>query len=317
MISLKTCALKKLRLRVFLIGIVILLLSVNNLFATEEFAEVTSRDCGFCHLDPSGGGELTPEGAGYALFVGGDSASTEGGKDESRTSELFLFIVGYLHILFGFFWFGTILYVHLILKPAYASRGLPRGEVKLGLLSMVVMGVTGVILFSYRVPDPSILLTTRFGILLLVKIVLYLIMVCSALFAVFVLGPRLLRKRFQDGTTDDGAMTLEQLAQYDGKEGRKAYFAYQGEIYDATDSPLWKSGSHMGRHQAGCDLTEVLRQAPHGEDKVKALKKVGVLTVKETKGMTPPQKVFYTMAYMNLSFVLLIILVLACWKWWN
>jgi len=24
-------------------------------------------------------------------------------------------------------WFGTILYVHLLLKPAYAARGLPRG----------------------------------------------------------------------------------------------------------------------------------------------------------------------------------------------
>lgn len=302
--------------RAILLFIVIFFLTSGVLLATEEYADHTDRDCGFCHLDPSGGGELTPEGEGYAIFLGGEESSAAANSEKSRSSEIFRFIVGYLHILFGFFWFGTILYVHLILKPAYASRGLPRGEVKLGLVSMVVMGVTGVILFSYRVPDPSILLTTRFGILLLIKIVLYLIMVCSALFAVFVLGPRLRRKRFQGETTDSGTMTLDQLAQYDGKEGRKAYFAYQGEIYDATGSPLWKNGSHMGRHQAGFDLTEVLSQAPHGEDKVKALKKVGDLSVEEAQGMTPQQKVFYAMAYMNLGFVLLIILVLACWKWW-
>lgn len=308
--------LKNLRFTAFLVGAVILLLSASNLFATEELAEDTDRECVFCHLDPSGGGELTTAGEGYAIFLGGEEPTTETDVEKSGAPGFFRFIVGYLHILFGFFWFGTILYVHLILKPAYASRGLPRGEVKLGLFSIVVMGVTGAILFSYRVPDPSILLTTRFGILLLVKIALYLIMVCSALFAVFFLGPRLRRKRVKEGTTDGGAMTLEQLTQFDGKEGRKAYFAYQGEIFDATDSPLWKNGTHMGRHQAGCDLTEVLSQAPHGEDKIMEMKKVGALTVEGAQGMSPPQKIFYTMAYMNLGFVLLIILILACWRWW-
>lgn len=289
---------------------------VPTLSATEEYAEITGRDCGICHIDPSGGGELTAGGEGYALFLGEDKTSSGEDVAESKASELFRFIIGYLHILFGFFWFGTILYVHLILKPAYASRGLPRGEVKLGLISIVVMGVTGAILFAYRVPDTSILLTTRFGILLLIKIALYLIMVCSALFAVFVLGPRLRRKRLQGRTADDGVMTLEHLTQFDGKDGRNAYFSYQGEIYDATGSPLWKNGSHMGRHQAGCDLTDVLAQAPHSEDKVKAMKKVGMLVVDDKQRMSPPQKVFYTMAYMNLGFVLLIIFVLACWRWW-
>lgn len=304
------------RLKTLLAGVFLLLLTVSNVFATEEYAEQSGAECSICHLDPSGGGELTSEGQGYALSLGLPDRTFHGNAGETAPSNIFRFVVGYLHILFGFFWFGTILYVHLILKPAYASRGLPRGEVKLGLVSMVVMGLTGAILFAYRVPDTSILFTTRFGILLLVKIALYLIMVCSALFAVFVLGPRLRRKQDQGGTTDGGDLTLEQLAQFDGKEDQKAYFAYQGEIYDATDNPLWKNGSHMGRHQAGCDLTDVLSQAPHDEDKVKELKKVGRLIVEEIQKMSPPQKVFYTMAYMNLGFVLLIILVLACWRWW-
>lgn len=300
--------------KILLLGFMFCLFSAGNLSATEEFAETTGRECAVCHLDPSGGGELSPAGAGYALFLASGSApSTD--STPAAASHWFRLLVGYLHILFGFFWFGTILYVHLILKPGYASQGLPRGEVKLGLVSILVMGVTGAILCVYRVSSIDTLLSTRFGLLLLVKISLYLIMVCSALFAVFFLGPRLRRKQVAAKVSDSGDLSRAELAQYDGKEGRPAYFSYRGVIYDATNSPRWKNGTHMGRHQAGCDLTEVLGQAPHGEDKVLAMPKVGKLRGEEAVGLTPPQKLFYTMAYMNLGFVFLIILILACWRW--
>jgi len=292
-----------------------LLLPAGRSSATEEFAARTGRDCAVCHLDPSGGGELTEAGKGFSLSLATGNATAASVPQKSAAAHGFQLLVGYLHILFGFFWFGTILYVHLILKPGYASHGLPRGEVKLGLLSMVVMGITGAILTVYRVSSFDMLITTRFGLLLLVKIILFLIMVGSALFAVLFLGPRLKRKQAAAASPESGTLSLEELAQYDGKEGRAAYFAYNGEIFDATDSRLWKNGSHMGRHQAGCDLTEVLGQAPHGEDKVLALPKVGKLRSAETPKLTPPQKLFYAMAYMNLGFVLLIILILACWKW--
>lgn len=304
------------RKTITLVFLIFFAFSVENLFATEEFAAATGKDCGICHLDPAGGGELTSTGKGYALSLGHveDGLSV---SSESTVSHLFQLLVGYLHILFGFFWFGTILYVHLILKPGYASGGLPRGEVKLGLISMVVMGISGAILFAYRVPDPSILVTSRFGILLLVKIILYLIMVCSALFAVFVLGPRLRRKGLAPAPSNAGGdWSLEQLSEFDGKEGRNAYFAYQGTIYDASPSRLWKNGSHMGRHQAGHDLTDALGQAPHGDDKIQAMEKTGKLLGDGPHVLTPPQKLFYTMAYLNLCIVLMILLVLACWKWW-
>lgn len=287
-----------------------------NLYATQKYAAETGANCSVCHLDPSGGGELTAEGEGYALSLVTQGRTKELATEKSFSSGLFRLVVGYLHILFGFFWFGTILHVHLILKPAYASGGLPRGEVKLGLISMVVMGLTGAILFAYRVPDATLLFSTRFGLLLLLKIILYLIMVCSALFVVFFLGPRLQRKRAQTSLYGTESMSLEQLAEFDGTEGHRAYFAYQGDIYDATDSTLWKSGSHMGRHKAGADLTDVLSQAPHGEDKVKALPRIGKLRSEASQKLTLPQRIFYTMAFMNLSFVFLIILILACWRWW-
>lgn len=294
--------------------LIVCCLFAGNLGATEEYAELTARDCTVCHLDSSGGRELTAAGKGYAIFIAADIATDEEAAGFS-VEKLVRLLVGYLHILFGFFWFGTILYVHLILKPGYASRGLPRGEVKLGLASIMIMGITGAILFVYRVPDPSILFETKFGILLLLKIILYLILVCSAMLAVFVLGPRLRNKKTAQPQTETESMTLEALLQFDGKEGRAAYFAYNGDVFDATNSPLWKNGSHMGRHQAGSDLTDVLSQAPHGEDLVVALPKVGKLSTAEDGDMSPPQKLFYIMAYMNLGFVLLIILILACWRW--
>ena len=286
------------------------LLLAAPLWATDEYAESTGRDCAVCHIDPSGGGELTTAGHAYASFLQGTDTA-EPGADFS----LFKLIVGYLHVLFGIFWFGTILYIHLVLKPAYASRGLPRSEVKLGLASMVIMGVTGAILTFYRVPSLEVLTDTRFGILLSIKIGLYLLMVSTGLFAVFFVGPRMRRKKAALTAKQEGDLTPSELAQCDGQEGRPAYIAFRGAIYDVGQSRLWKNGNHLNRHPAGVDLTDVLSQAPHGEDKVMAMPRVGTLLADKELGLTPPQKVFYFMAYTNLGLVLLIVLVLALWKW--
>lgn len=59
--------------------------------------------------------------------------------------------------------------------------------------------------------------------------------------------------------------TAEELAQYDGQDGRKAYYAYEGKVYDVTGSPLWKAGQHYGL-QAGQDLTGKMMDAPHGTE---------------------------------------------------
>ena len=49
------------------------------------------------------------------------------------------------------------------------------------------------------------LLHTRFGILLLIKIFLYMVMVLSALFVVTVIGPRLKAKRKESPVLADAA----------------------------------------------------------------------------------------------------------------
>ena len=71
--------------------------------------------------------------------------------------------------------------------------------------------------------------------------------------------------------------TLEELKQYDGKNGRTAYIAYKGKVYDVTDDPLWVEGDHQGEHKAGVDLTEELSQAPLGEEELDMVKLIGIL----------------------------------------
>ena len=72
-------------------------------------------------------------------------------------------------------------------------------------------------------------------------------------------------------------LTKEELQEYNGKEGRKAYVACNGYIYDVTDSFLWKDGKHQVTHHAGEDLTGELREAPHDIDFLKRFPVVGIL----------------------------------------
>jgi len=59
--------------------------------------------------------------------------------------------------------------------------------------------------------------------------------------------------------------TSEELAQFDGKDGRPAYVAVDGVVYDVSDSSIWPEGVHtvcnLGA-MAGQDLSDVLAQAP-------------------------------------------------------
>jgi predicted heme/steroid binding protein len=73
-------------------------------------------------------------------------------------------------------------------------------------------------------------------------------------------------------------MTKTELAKYDGRDGRPAYVAVNGTIYDVTASPLWPGGDHQGAHQAGHDLTEELKGAPHVRAVVERFPVVGHLT---------------------------------------
>jgi predicted heme/steroid binding protein len=71
--------------------------------------------------------------------------------------------------------------------------------------------------------------------------------------------------------------TLEELAQYNGKDGNPAYVAVNGKVYDVTDVPAWRGGSHQGSVTAGIDATEFISKSPHGTSVLNGLKIVGTL----------------------------------------
>jgi predicted heme/steroid binding protein len=72
-------------------------------------------------------------------------------------------------------------------------------------------------------------------------------------------------------------ISKQELEENNGKNGKPAYFAYKGKVYEVTDSAMWLDGEHMGLHQAGQDLTEELEMAPHREENFEKVKFVGEL----------------------------------------
>jgi predicted heme/steroid binding protein/uncharacterized membrane protein len=294
---------------------VLLLFCIPSLApATPEYSKQTGLDCGTCHVDVIGGGKLTPAGEQYLKDL-----QAKGQYRQLTTAQhLVRLVIGYLHMLAAIAWFGTIMYVHILLKPAYASKGLPKGELRLGWIAMIVIAVTGTLLTIARMPNLAAFTTTRFGILLTVKIALFLIMLSSAFVVTVFIGPRLRKKlRSPVAAMISRDISPEQLAHFDGAEGRPAYVAYKGIVYDMTNSRLWKSGKHMVKHAAGHDLTEALKTAPHGEDKVLAMPQVGMLVTPDRKPERPfHERLFYFFAYMNLVLVFIIIFVISLWRWW-
>jgi predicted heme/steroid binding protein len=71
--------------------------------------------------------------------------------------------------------------------------------------------------------------------------------------------------------------TVEELAKFNGKDGRPAYIAFKGQVYDMSNSEQWEDGAHYAMHMAGTDLTEELEGAPHGEEVLESFMRVGKL----------------------------------------
>jgi predicted heme/steroid binding protein/uncharacterized membrane protein len=292
----------------FLIFIALPILS----HATPEYAEQTGFECQRCHVEVTGG-KLTKAGEDFK-----ENLKTKGQyRPLSPIQRAVRLVIGYLHLLTAIAWFGTILYVHILLKPAYAAKGLPKGELILGWLGIIILTITGILLTIARIPTWNVFYTTRFGILLSIKIFLFMIMVTTAVIVTFFVGPKLRKQRASILTQPKNRLTLEELQHFDGTENRPAYFSYKGKVYDVCLSKFWKGGTHFKKHHAGSDLTDFLKTAPHGEEKILQMPEVAELVRFETKiEKSRYEKAFYFMAYMNLIFVFLITFIIALWRWW-
>ncbi len=72
-------------------------------------------------------------------------------------------------------------------------------------------------------------------------------------------------------------ITMAEVAQNTGQNGKPAYIVYKGKVYDVSESAFWLYGDHMSAHQAGKDLTSEMEMAPHREETLQRVKEVGVL----------------------------------------
>ena len=79
------------------------------------------------------------------------------------------------------------------------------------------------------------------------------------------------------GEPEEVTFTMDEIAQFDGKDGNPAYIVVDGVVYDVTNVGQWGSGSHFG-FEAGADVTEALQNsAPHGANMLNQAEVVGTI----------------------------------------
>ena len=308
--------------------------------ATSQYAAQTGKPCSYCHVS-GGGSPLTPAGqafraAGYQLpptsgtttrttVPGGTSVSTTpgGGTGGSATGGgssggqgtsvgprplvqlpwLVRDLLLWFHLVGVVAWLGAIIFVHVIQTPRVAGRGIPRHYLQLAWPSIGAIAVSGTLLTLNDITSFSQLTDSRWGVLLLVKVFIFLVLVSVAALATFVLSPRLRR---QADTADDGFTTVHERA----KTAGLVTVSYEGVVYDLSASRIWRTGRHGRRHDAWTDLSGQIAEAPHGPE---VLERFPVLHG-AVQQVFPVQRVFVVFAYGNLALVLLVLLVVAFWR---
>jgi predicted heme/steroid binding protein len=68
----------------------------------------------------------------------------------------------------------------------------------------------------------------------------------------------------------------QQLALRNGQDKPEIWVAFEGKIYDVSNSRLWRNGKHY-EHWAGQDLTDELKDAPHTRSVFEKFEVIGVL----------------------------------------
>ncbi len=103
-------------------------------------------------------------------------------------------------------------------------------------------------------------------------------------------------------------MTIEELANFDGHEGRAAYVAVNDIIYDVSSSQRWQNGHHEGNHHAGRDLTTELKTAPHVRTLIEEFPVIGRIENKGEQESHPATRI-PLLSIIIMAFVALLMIV--------
>jgi len=83
----------------------------------------------------------------------------------------------------------------------------------------------------------------------------------------------------------------DELAGFNGENGKPAYIAHDGKVYDVSESKLWRKGQHMNRHRSGADLTSDMQAAPHDFKVLERFPQVGILKKIAVEEQAIPQPI--------------------------
>jgi predicted heme/steroid binding protein len=303
------------------VGLLLLCLLSSPAYATEQYAAQTGKGCIFCHQESTGGPLKT---VGFAYIKNGyqypipERILKKAESLQTPLHKTVRFIIGYLHLLAAVVFFGAIFYIHIFIKPVRLIGGIPKHERILGVSCMVTLALTGTYLTWARISRWGQFFDNTFGLMLFIKILLFLLMVAMGVMAITLIHRRMQQDaKGQKASPDADAITMANLAFFDGAEGKAAYVVYEKRIYDVTTSPKWKAGRHVGRHAAGADLTQALTGAPHGPEVFEKVRYVGELSEAGAMAqeLTRAQKTFIKMAYINLVIIFLILGCISVWRW--
>ncbi len=118
--------------------------------------------------------------------------------------------------------------------------------------------------------------------LIIIGIVVLVLTICVGIFIALVSpsdagDPAKLERTFsaeEQARIDSITITHEELAGHDGQEGRAAWIAVNGIVYDVTEK--WADGKHHGL-EAGRDHTEKFVASGHAQQTLQKLTVVGML----------------------------------------
>jgi len=216
-----------------LFAVAFLTLPAEQCVALPDFAAETGLACSECHEAGADGGSLTELGE---EFLSGGYVLPEETPEPSVAGRWLRGLVRYVHLVAGVMWFGAIAYIHIFAGPRKFSKGLPRAEMRFGWYSIVVMAVTGTLLTIWKLGSLDELWTTAFGTIWLIKAGTFLLLVAIAAVVTTALNRKMRRAAAEAG----GPGACGHIR-----------FAFDGKLYDATDSKWWKNGVHAGKHRAG------------------------------------------------------------------